>query len=189
MSFDEFFNYIFNKDFMKQGIVAINNNQQYKQIYQIIEKEPRLAYQAIINEGGGYVFECFENIKRIMSLQREDDFPDIMNYINGIHQKFNTIIYYNENANEFKNSVYKDSIIFERNTPGAFILVFNLDSFRLIREEILRQNKRDKRTIFNLITTGSQCDKVMKFIKENKEFENCIKHILFIVWILKNGQN
>ena len=111
-----------------------------------------------------------------MSLEGENHFPDIMNFVNvsQTDPKFNNIIYYNEN---FDDNTFEDSIIFEKYTPGAFILCINLNSLKLIREELLRQIKRDKKTTFNLITTGSQCDKVMKFIKENKEFENCIKHV------------
>ena len=39
MTFDEFFQYIFNKDFMKNDVIILNNNMEYKNIYDIILKE------------------------------------------------------------------------------------------------------------------------------------------------------
>jgi hypothetical protein len=36
----------------------------------------------------------------------------------------------------------------------------------IIREEILKQIKKDKRISFNLITTGSACEKVMIYLKK-----------------------
>ena len=60
MSFDEYFNYVFNKDFMNPEIIAINNNPQYRQIYQQIEKEPNVEY----NEGISKEGHVEENIKK-----------------------------------------------------------------------------------------------------------------------------
>ena len=37
--------------------------------------------------------------------------------------------------------------------------------------------KRDKRIEFNLITTRSKCEKVMKFLEENIEYDECIKNV------------
>ena len=183
MSYNEFFNYVSNKDFMKPGIIAIDNIQEYKIIYKKVENEPTPKYF------NGMDPESLEeekieqkNVNKIINIIEEGLLPDIMNFANGNisgKEKYNNIIYYDENANNniYKKNVYKDSDKFERITPGAFILCTNLDSLKLIKEEILRQKKRDKNTIFNLITTGSQCEKVMEFIKEDKEFENCIKNV------------
>ena len=120
-----------------------------------------------------------ENMNKILNFVEGGHLPDIMNFENGSlnEQKYNNIIYYDENIINYKNILYKDCDLFERHTSGAFIICANLNSLNLIREEILKQIKRDKRITFNLITTGSQCDKVMKFIKEKKVFENCIKHV------------
>ena len=118
-------------------------------------------------------------MNKILNFVEGGHLPDIMNFENGSlnEQKYNNIIYYDENIINYKNVLYKDCDLFERHTSGAFIICANLNSLNLIREEILKQIKRDKRITFNLITTGSQCDKVMKFIKENKEFGNCIKQV------------
>ena len=122
-------------------------------------------------------------MSKIMNIIEAENFPDIMNIPNGLIDpkknekiKFNNIIYYNEDS-EFINYVNKDSDIFEKNTSGAFISCNNLESMKIIREEILKKLKNDKRLIFNLITSGQCCDKIIKFINENKDFENCIKNI------------
>ena len=52
-----------------------------------------------------------------------------------------------------------------------------MESLKLIRTEILIEIEKDKRTTFNLITTGSQCDNVMKFLNEDPKFKNCIKKV------------
>ena len=38
---------------------------------------------------------------------------------------------------------------------------------------------------FNLITTGSACEKVINFLKEDKDFENCIKHLCIFCFKIK----
>ena len=106
-----------------------------------------------------------------------------MNFPNG-GTSFNNIIYYDENINQYLKSVNKDSDYFERMTPGAFILCTSMKSLNLIRAEILSQIKKDKRTTFNLITTGSACENIIKFLKENKDFENCIKKVCVYCWNL-----
>ena len=87
--------------------------------------------------------------------------------MNSTNQKYNNIIYYDESIKNF------DSIDFlERHTPGAFILCTDLESLRLVRTEILKEVEKDGMIIFNLITTGTSCTKVMEFLKEDKKFEN-----------------
>jgi hypothetical protein len=53
-----------------------------------------------------------------------------------------------------------------------------MDSFNLIREEILKLNKEGKRITINLITTGSQFGNVMRFLDKNQKFKICISHVL-----------
>ena len=86
--------------------------------------------------------------------------------------KNNNIIYYNENIN------YMDSDInfFEKQTHGAFIFCNNLESLKLLGNEILIQKKKNRKIIFYLITTGNNFDLLMKNCEKFKEcFENiCI---------------
>ena len=118
-------------------------------------------------------------MNKIMDILEGGYITDIMAFPNGyidLSKKFNNIIYYDENL-KFINSINKDSDFFEKNTTGAFILCNNLESLSIIREEILKQIKKDKRTTFNLITTGSTCKKIMNYLNENKEFFDCIKNV------------
>ena len=105
-----------------------------------------------------------------------------MNFPNGSaggELKFNNVIYYDENIN-YKKNIYNDIDIFERNTPGAFILCTDENSFNMVKEEILKKIKKDSRITFNLITTGKAFEKIMELISKNKDFENCIKMFVYI---------
>ena len=189
MGFDELFEYIFSKDFMNENVICVNNNKKYQQIYDIIKKEKQIDY------GLGYDQESDneektenKNTKTLIKITSGGHFPDIMNYANGSttgEERYNNIIYYDENTKQFLKSINKDSDVFERNTSGAFILCTSLESLKLIRSEILIQIRKDKRTTFNLITTGSTCEKVINFLKEDKDFENCIKHLCVFCMNLK----
>ena len=181
MTIDEYYDYVFNQDFMKPGLIAINNNPEYAKIYQEIENEEAPKYNVGI-EKESKDDEKIEkkNVGKIINVIGEGHLPDIMNFANGSvngEQKYNNIIYYDENVTNFKDSVYQDSDLFENHTPGAFILCTNEKSLELVKNEITTQMKRDKNTTFNLITTGSQCEKVMDYLDKNKEFEKCIKNV------------
>ena len=120
-----------------------------------------------------------EFMNKVMSIIEGGLLPDIMEFPNGLinyTNKFNNIIYYNENI-EYIKSIKKDCELFENNTLGTFILCNYLESMLIIKEEILRQIKKDKRTTFNLITTGSSCDKIMDLLLKNPDFEACINNI------------
>ena len=66
------------------------------------------------------------------------------------------ILYYDENIEDHLDEIHEDAILFERNTPGTFILCTNIPSMIFVLEEINFYNsKYDKRVIFNLIVTGS----------------------------------
>jgi len=183
MTFNEFFKYVFSQDFMKKDVIAVNNDKFYYDLYNAIKKEPIPT----INYNIDYEKECnpteekkeIKNFDKILTLVEGGHLPDIMNFPNGSENKteiFNNIIYYDENIN-YLSEINKDSDYFERITPGAFILCTSIESLKLIREEVLRQIKKDKKTTFNLITTGSKCEKIMNFLGENKDFENCIKNV------------
>ena len=98
-----------------------------------------------------------------------------MNITNGkinqknIKVKMANIIYYDENINKHIRSIHTDSDLFERKTLGTFILCTNLLSLNFVMDEIRKKNtKYDRRIIFNLIVTGSQCENVMEFLIKNK---------------------
>ena len=91
--------------------------------------------------------------------------------------KSNNIIYYDSNIN-FLSNINQDIDDFEEITPGTFFLCTNMDSFNLIREEILKLNKEGKRIIFNLIIKGSEFGDVMRFLDEKQKIKIWILHVL-----------
>jgi hypothetical protein len=101
-----------------------------------------------------------------------------MPYSINLNERYNNdIIYFNEKIGKLD-----DIFIFEKNNIGSFILCTDLDSLKLIREEILNKMKNKKDLAFNLITSGSSCQNLLDFLQENKEFENCIKNICIYCW-------
>jgi len=143
-------------------------------------KKPGISF-TLFKRKNKIVYSLKENkfMNKIMDILEGGYLADIMIFPNGCvdsTKKFNNIIYYDENQ-QFIKFVNKDSDFFEKNTSGAFILCNNLESLSIIREEILKQIKKDRRIIFNLITTGSSCEKIMNFINENNEFFDCIKNV------------
>ena len=180
MTYEEFFQLVFNEEFMKEDKNI--SNIKYKELYKKILKEENVDFRKktkTIDEKNDPKLRQKRNVDRILSFVQEGHLPDIMNFANGSttsEQKYNNIIYYDENI-DFLSSINKDSDYFERNTPGAFILCTNIISLNLVKSEILRQIKKDKRFSFNLITTGSQCEKIMSFLKDNENLEKNIKNI------------
>ena len=187
MTYDEFFNYVFSKDFMSENAIYVNNNQMYKKLYDEILKEPPVEFNLEEPEGLNKVIIKEKCVNKILSFAQGENLPDIMNFPNGKiegEEIYNNIIYYDENIN-FSKSINKDSDYFERHTPGAFILCTDLESLRLIRTEILKEIQKDERINFNLITTGSSCIKIMEFLKEDKKFENCINNVCIYCYNLE----
>ena len=78
---------------------------------------------------------------------------------------------------KFLINIYREADYFEKNTTGAFIICSNIDSFKLIREEITIQFKKDKDITFNIITSGNNCENIIKLINENDLFKQCIKNV------------
>ena len=144
MTFDEFFDYVFSKDFMNKDIICVNGNKKYEKIYEIISKEEDVVFKEV------YTQESFDeeeaekqNIGKILSFVEAGNFPDIMDFDNktkGKNKVYNNIIYYDENQNHLK-SKYDDCDYFEKNTPGAFFLCESIGSLKLIKKEILNQIK------------------------------------------------
>jgi len=180
MTFQELFEYVLNDDFMNKNVIFLNNNNKYKQIYEIIQNEKQIEYPELIKLEADNQDEKLKESKEIMvKVANGGKLPDIMNIPNGStnsEEKFNNIIYYDENTDYIKN-INTDSDSFERHTSGAFILCTDMKSLELIKDEILLQIKKDSRSTFNMITTGSKCEQVINFLKKNPEFEKCVKKI------------
>ena len=183
ISFDEFFQLVFDKNFMVNEEAFLNSHPSYKNLYDVIKNLDNPIYPDLtILESDNPIEQNKINKAQIMNLVKGGHFPDIMSVPNGCinesekEEVFNNIIYYDENI-EFKKSVHKDSDYFERNTPGAFILCTDMESLNLIKYEIVTQKKRQSKTIFNLITTGSKCETIMTYLDEHKDFKDCINKV------------
>ena len=131
-----------------------------------------------------------DDINKISNIAQS--FIDIMNIPNGkINQKetkvkMANIIYYDENINKHIKVIHSDSDIFERKTPGTFILCSHLLSLNFVMDEIKKKNtKYDHRIIFNLIVTGSQCEKVMEFLIKNN-YEQFFQNVCVFCLKVKN---
>ena len=178
ISFEEFFQIVFDENFLKDEEKFLKSKPQYKSLYEeILKAEEPIFPDTGILESDNPLEQNEINKKQIVNLVKGGHFPDIMNIPNGStnegEEVFNNIIYYDENK-DFRENVYKDSDFFERITPGAFILCSDMKSLELIKDEVVKQYKREKKTIFNLITTGSTCDKIMEYLNKNKDLKNCI---------------
>ena len=188
ISFEEFFQIVFDENFLKDEEKFLKSKPQYKSLYEeILKAEEPIFPDTGILESDKPLEQNEINKKQIVTLVKGGHFPDIMNIPNGStnegEEVFNNIIYYDENK-DFRENVYKDSDFFERITPGAFILCSDMKSLELIKDEIVKQYKREKKTIFNLITTGSTCDKIMEYLNKNKDLKNCIANACVFCWNL-----
>ena len=177
MTFNEFFDFVFKEGFMEKDFVF----PEYQSFYQKVKQEKEVKHKLVTIPESTKTAEQQEkdNINKILTFVNGDHLPNVMNFANGMangQKIFNNIIYYDENINYIK-SINKDSDIFERATPGAFILCTSLASLDLAKKEIVKQVKRNKKMIFNLITTGSKCETIIDFLNKNQEFKNCIKKI------------
>ena len=188
ISFEEFFQIVFDENFLKDEEKFLKSKPQYKSLYEeILKAEEPIFPDTGILESDNPLEQNEINKKQIVTLVKGGHFPDIMNIPNGStnegEEVFNNIIYYDENK-DFRENVHKDSDFFERITPGAFILCSDMKSLELIKDEVVKQYKREKKTIFNLITTGRTCDKIMEYLNKNKDLKNCIANACVFCWNL-----
>ena len=194
MTFQEFFDFVLNDNFMKKNENGEYQSEfyinKYKNLYDLIQKQEQIDYTDNIQK------ESFDqnkidkkNIEKILTYLEGGYFPDFLSFVDEKiteNSIFNNIIYYDEteDQSEFKQNCY----YLENVTHGAFIQCTNLDSLKLVKEEIMKQNKKDKRITFNLVTTGSKCEKIMDFLNENgnQQFADCIKNIcVFCFYVSK----
>ena len=194
MTFQEFFDFVLNDNFMKKNENGEYQSEfyinKYKNLYDLIQKQEQIDYTDNIQK------ESFDqnkidkkNIEKILTYLEGGYFPDFLSFVDEKiteNSIFNNIIYYDETIDQsefIQNCYYLENV-----THGAFIQCTNLDSLKLVKDEIMKQNKKDKRITFNLVTTGSKCEKIMNFLNEdgNKQFDDCIKNIcVFCYYVSK----
>ena len=186
MNHKEFFEYVLDDNFMTQNW----KSDKYKNIEKEIETiRTSKEYEKILKKfGEKEEKECHndivilkKNVEKIVNIVSVDNLPDLMNFCKGDLSKgtkFNNIVYYDENIDNYEDEINADADLFEDNTFGTFLLCTNIDSLNLVMMEIDKERKDDNQLKFNLIVTGSKCEKVMNYLKDNKYediFENvCI---------------
>ena len=191
MSISEFYEYVNDKNFLNGNSITTKNTEIYLQIYEGIKKEKKIDY------GDGRIPEKLnqeeadqQNMEKILDLVGEGNLPDLMNFPNGSvkeNDRFNNIIYYDSNIEKHKTAIHKDSDKIERRTPGAFILCTNLKSLEVIKNEILRHRRNEKKTMFNLISNGRgyQSD-IKNFLEGNPDFKKSIQKLCIYCQIVNN---
>ena len=182
MSHSEFYDYVTNENFLQKDYIAINNDEKYLKIYEEILTEEQVEYKEKIKKEKKNDDEAEEeNMEKILGYVEKENIPDIMNFENendNKEEKYNNIIYYDTNIKKHQNQIYKDSDSFEKATQGAFILCTNKDSLTIIKDEILKSRKTNKKIFFNIISNGrGYKGELQQFLDENKDFKNCIKNI------------
>ena len=92
----------------------------------------------------------------------------------------NNIIYYNDSLNEKVNESFEMIDSLRNKTFGAFILVENELSMKLVMEELKRKETKSK---FNLIMSGTNIDNIIeiineKFIEEYVYYHHLLKNMI-----------
>ena len=186
MTHKEFFEYVLDKNFMSSN--ESFNTDKYKDIVKEIEDTKSSdKYQKLLQnlqksekkELHNDIVILQEQIEKIVNIVSVDNLPDLMNFNKGdldTKTKFNNLVYYDENISDYLDSINSDSDFFEGNTFGDFLLCNDLDSLNLIMFEIKKKFDDDNQVKFNLIVTGSTCEKVMKHLGKNN-WENIFENV------------
>ena len=186
MTHKEFFEYVLDKNFMApddsfkidkykdivKEIEDTKSSEKYQKLLQNLQKiEKKECHDEIVI--------LKEQVEKIANIVTVDNLPNLMNFSKGDldkNTKFNNLVYYDENVADYLDSINSDSDFFEGNTFGDFLLCNDLDSLNLIMYEIKKKFDEDNQVKFNLIVTGSKCEKVMEHLKK-KEWENIFENV------------
>ena len=183
MNHKEFFEYVLDNNFMTPDWKSDNYKDIEKEIDEIRKLE---KYQKILKNFGeeeekeshNDIVILKKNVEKIVNIVSVDNLPNLMNFCKGDLNKgtkFNNIVYYDENIDNYEDEINSDADLFEDNTLGTFLLCTNLDSLNLVMMEIDKETRDDNQLKFNLIVTGSKCEKVMNYLNENN-YGNVFEH-------------
>ena len=195
MNHKEFFEYVINDNFMTPNW----KGDKYKNIEKEIEDIKKLEeYEKIKenffeakNESNNDIVILKNNIENIVNIVSVDNLPDLMNFCKGDLNKgtkFNNLVYYDENIDNYEDEINEDADLFEDNVLGTFLLCTNIDSLNLVMKEIIKEKSDDEQLKFNLIVTGSTCEKVMNYLQKNK-YENFFENICIYCMNIENHAN
>ena len=176
------FDYIFKfKEPINKYIGNVSSAHEKEEEYDVIKRKYNLKLDSKENlSKEEYKTKDFI-LNKIMNIIEGEIIPSIIDFSNSNNNlneapKFNNVLYYDENL-DFIEEIYKYCYIFEKYTNGAFILCTNLKSLKILKKEIIRQNKKDNGIYFNLITSGSKCKIVLDYINEDKDFQKYIHNV------------
>ena len=161
-------------DSIFDGLLKINpeDRMPFKKLFDIITNKNFIDKNAIYEK---------ENEKKLLIKSISLKINKIKKFIIS-KEMHNNILYYDNNKKYFQ-LVLNECKSFEKETPGAFIFSSNKDSFKLIKEEIKRENKRNNQIKFNLITTGRAFKEILKLFLKMLNFQIALKINAFIVII------
>ena len=145
MTHEKLFDFVFNKKFMNENETTLIKKKSSGEI----------LFKSMISYN--YDSDSNESLSSSSISLNED-------------KVFNNILYYDENMGK---NVKNDCNKFEKETLGGFIKCTNMKELEQIKKEILNENKKYKNIKFNLITTGSTFERVMKYIHNEQTFEEC----------------
>ena len=192
MSHEELYEYVNSEEFMKPN--SIYKEDIYGKIYDEIKYIMNSEEYNELKKEKDIEKECKDNamekIKQMKKMINSVENFDIIysqdkeGSITNENKKFINILYYNEDKEHRKEKEIK---MFEENTLGTFFFCKDIKSLDYILLEIFKQFIIDKNYKFNLIVTGTACEKVMKHLIE-KDYEKCFEHIcIFCYNINKNS--
>ena len=192
MSHEELYEYVNSEEFMKPN--SIYKEDIYGKIYDEIKYIMNSEEYNELKKEKDIEKECKDNamekIKQMKKMINSVENFDIIysqdkeGSITNENKKFINILYYNEDKEHRKEKEIK---MFEENTLGTFFFCKDIKSLDYILLEIFKQFIIDKNYKFNLIVTGTACEKVMKYLIE-KDYEKCFEHIcIFCYNINKNS--
>ena len=192
MSHEELYEYVNSEEFMKPNSIYKENiyGKIYDEIKYIMNSEEYNELKKekdIEKECKDNAMEKIKQMKKMINSVENFDIiysQDKEGSITNENKKFINILYYNEDKEHRKEKEIK---IFEENTLGTFFFCKDIKSLDYILLEIFKQFIIDKNYKFNLIVTGTACEKVMKHLIE-KDYEKCFEHIcIFCYNINKNS--
>ena len=55
--------------------------------------------------------------------------------------------------------------------------MYKVRFFKINKRRNIKQNTLNKKILFNLVVTGSKCEKIMNYLSNNKDFRECISSV------------
>ena len=194
MTLEELCDFVENENFLKENQIYDNSKYpkyKYTKIYEEIKKEKQIEYDNEILESYQVNKEIISSFPLYFKRINYNGNIEMNNEIFKEEPKFNNILYFDEiNDDKYKDNIYSDCEYFEENTPGSFIFCSNKEDLDVVKNEILEEFNKNRKYIFNLITTGSSWENhICNFLDENSNFKAIIKNVCIYCHNIKKYNN